>query len=231
MNIAGLVVAFLPILLVLMLANLAQKMRQSDEEGLLPTIMAYGMLAVLYGAGVVVGLGLQFVGFVLSQQPGLAANLMSGMEESLTVNWPLLAAGIWIPSVAGILLLLKPVRVVLAKFIPIDAHSPVDAVALSFSMLIVINLMLTLGVGLENLADLLAAEERRQERCGDHWDVVDAAIDDGSHRGRGRRLADAAALGHDHAAAGRYYAQRAAGADRAPCRVWRWCRWWWRLST
>ena len=120
--------------------------------------MAYGMLAVLYGAGVVVGLGLQFVGFVLSQQPGLAANLMSGMEESLTVNWPLLAAGIWIPSVAGILLLLKPVRVVLAKFIPIDAHSPVDAVALSFSMLIVINLMLTLGVGLENLADLLAAE-------------------------------------------------------------------------
>jgi membrane protease YdiL (CAAX protease family) len=106
-----------------------------------------------------VGLALQLTGLILSQQPGLMTELMNGFGESLFASLPLLAIGIWLPSLAGILLLLRPVRSLLARILPIDPDSPVDAVALSLSMLIVINLMVTLGVGLDNLAKLLAAEE------------------------------------------------------------------------
>ena len=159
MDNVGIIIMFLPILIVLALANLAQGMRERDEESLLPTALAYGLLVALYGGGVMAGIGLQLAGFVFSQQPGLATELMSGLGESLFDNLPLLALGIWLPSLAGILLLLKPVRKLLATVIPIDAESPVDAVALSLSMLIVIMLMVALGIGLDNLAGLLAAEE------------------------------------------------------------------------
>jgi len=75
-----------------------------------------------------------------------------GRPDSL----PLLALGIWLPSLFGLVLLLPPVRRVLARWMPIDAESPVHAVALSLSMLILINLMVTLGVGLDTLIGVLA---------------------------------------------------------------------------
>ena len=64
---------------------------------------------------------------------------------------PLIGLGIWLPSALGILMLLPPVRRLWARIIPIDSESPVHAVALSLSMLVVVNLLLTLGVGLGNL--------------------------------------------------------------------------------
>ena len=72
---------------------------------------------------------------------------------------PLIGLGIWLPSALGILTLLPPVRRLWARIIPIDPESTVHAVALSLSMLVVVNLMLTLGVGLGNLTSLLAAQE------------------------------------------------------------------------
>jgi membrane protease YdiL (CAAX protease family) len=72
---------------------------------------------------------------------------------------PLLGVGLWAPALVGILVLLPPVRRLLARLLPLDAGSPVHAVALSLSALIVIQLLFTLGIGLNNLAESLAAQE------------------------------------------------------------------------
>ena len=72
---------------------------------------------------------------------------------------PLLGVGLWAPALVGILVLLPPVRRLLARLLPMDAGSPVHAVALSLSALIVIQLLFTLGIGLNNLAESLAAQE------------------------------------------------------------------------
>jgi uncharacterized protein len=159
LDILGIMIAFIPILVVLVLANVAQAMRQRDESGALPASLAYALVFALYATGITVGVGLQLAGVILSQQPSLATELMSDLGESLFNNLSLVAIGIWLPSAAGIVLLIRPVRSQVAKVIPIDPNSPLDAVALSLSMLVAINLMVTLGVGLDNLAGLLAAEE------------------------------------------------------------------------
>lgn len=70
----------------------------------------------------------------------------------------LLGVGLWVPSLIGILLLLPPVRRLLARFIPIYAASPVHAVALSLSVLVIMQLLFTMGMGLNNLADMLAEQ-------------------------------------------------------------------------
>jgi membrane protease YdiL (CAAX protease family) len=52
-------------------------------------------------------------------------------------------------------LLLPPVRRLAARWIPIRADSAVHAVALSFSMLVLVNLAVTVGLGIRNLASAL----------------------------------------------------------------------------
>ncbi len=150
---------FLPILAVLVLANLGLRNQEQGESAGLPAALAYGLLVVVYSFGVVAGLGLQLASLVMKQQPGLMTEMIGGFGDSLFENLPLLAIGLWLPSLLGIILLLPPVRSIVAKIIPISPDSPVDAVSLSFSMLIVINLMVTLGVGLDNLANLMEAGE------------------------------------------------------------------------
>lgn len=159
LDIAGIILAFMPILAILAVANLAERLRERGEPYAMPAFLAYGLLVVLYGTGVLIGLGLQLASVIVAQQPGLMTELASGFGESVFDNLPLLAVGIWLPSLLGIVALLRPVRRLIARIMPIDADSPLDAVALSLSMLIVINLMMTLGVGLDNLADVLAADE------------------------------------------------------------------------
>jgi len=51
--------------------------------------------------------------------------------------------------------LTSPVRRLFARLTPLDPSSPVQAVALSYSALVLINLLATLGIGLDNLAETL----------------------------------------------------------------------------
>jgi membrane protease YdiL (CAAX protease family) len=56
-----------------------------------------------------------------------------------------------------VLLLLPPSRRLVARAIPIDAGRAVHAVALSYVALVFVNLLLTLAIGLSNLADVMQA--------------------------------------------------------------------------
>jgi membrane protease YdiL (CAAX protease family) len=152
------VLAFLLMLFILMLANLGEKLREEEEPSRLAIGLAYAFVVVLYTAGIFVGLGIHMVGLVMYLLPDAMASSMGGFPETVLDNPTLLAVGIWLPSLIGIVLLLPVVRRLLARVIPIDADDAVHAVALSLSMLIVLNLMVTLGVGLNNITTELAED-------------------------------------------------------------------------
>jgi membrane protease YdiL (CAAX protease family) len=162
-EIVMLIIAFLPVFVLLFMANSAEKRRENIEPYQGVATATYLFLALLYGVAILLGIFIQAGASMLGANPDAAEVLQGGslatgvglQIESL----PLIGLGIWLPSVLGILMLLPPVRRLWARIIPIDSESPVHAVALSLSMLVVVNLLLTLGVGLGNLNSLLAAQE------------------------------------------------------------------------
>jgi uncharacterized protein len=157
-GIGALLATFLPLYVVLYLANVAERQRQREEPYQASMLFCYLLLGFGFGAAVVIGLLLQAVGFLIAAvPPDTAAGSPPGLEGlafSLD-SLPLLAIGVWLPGLVGLLLLLPAVRRGLARIIPIDPESPLHTVALSFTMLVVIQLMFTLGVGLGNLAELM----------------------------------------------------------------------------
>lgn len=151
----GLLFMFAPLFLVIGLANLAERQREQSEPYGALAVTSYIFMGLLYLAGIVGGILIQVSGFMLEQQPTLFEGVPIPFQpDSFTV----LGAGMWIPSLVGILLLLPPVRRLFGRFTAIDPASPVHAIALSFSMLIVIYLMFNLGIGLNNLAEMLEAQ-------------------------------------------------------------------------
>lgn len=162
-EVLSMLLLFAPLILLLVLANLAEARRQRQEayQGL--AITSYVIMGLLYALAILGGLTIQLFGFLVQRQPDLLQELGLGQGgESALLQFdslPLLGLGLWLPSLVGILLLLPPVRRLFARFIAIDTDSAVHAVALSLSVLVVIQLMFTLGVGLNNLAETLAAQE------------------------------------------------------------------------
>ena len=110
----------------------------------------------LYVAAILIGLALHGASIMATTQPQLFEEIQLGMPmDSLA----LLGLGLWLPALIGIILLLPPVRRLAARLIPIDAANPVHGIALAFSVLVAVNLLFTLGIGLSNLADVLAEQE------------------------------------------------------------------------
>ncbi len=156
-QILGLIVTFAPLLVILLAANLAEQRREHAQphEGM--ALLSYLLIALPYVFGLIIGLMLQLVMLIAARQPSLLGglSLAGGTAPFRVDSLALLGLGLWLPSLAGLILLLPPTRRLLSSFLPIDAASPIDAIGLAFSMLVVINLMLTLGVGLDNLATLV----------------------------------------------------------------------------
>jgi membrane protease YdiL (CAAX protease family) len=157
MDILAVVFLFAPLVLILWVANQADRASEQGkpQSARVLTWVVYGLLLLLYGA--LAAFGLLFVAVGLLQQGPLGAQLAdfyaaSGLGE---ISWTNLGLGLWLPSILGVILLLPPVRRTIARRIPIDASRTVHAVALSYSALVVVNLLLTLGMGLRNLADSL----------------------------------------------------------------------------
>lgn len=162
-DLLSMLILFAPLILVIVLANLAEAQRQREEANQGWAITSYLLVSLFYGLLVVGGLAVSGFALLVQQQPQLLAELTAttgGPNPLLQADsLPLLGIGLWAPALVGLLLLLPPVRRLLARFIPIDAGSPVHAVALALSALVVIQLLFTLGIGLNNLAEALAAQE------------------------------------------------------------------------
>ncbi len=154
-EVLGIIVQFLPIILILFIANLAERLRAQEHPYMPLAVLAYVSLGLLYGVLALLGLGALFVPAGLQAQPDLQEQLNTIVPVQ---SWAWLSWGILIPSLVGLLLLLKPVRRWLAGFSTLDAGNPVHAVSVSMTMFIPIYLAFTLGIGLNNLATQIATQ-------------------------------------------------------------------------
>jgi membrane protease YdiL (CAAX protease family) len=157
MDILSVLLLFAPLMFVLWIANQADGKTERGDLGSARGLawITYGMLLLLYVS--LAAFGVLFVVIGLLQRGPLGAQLRdfyasSGLGE---VSWTEAGLGLWLPSLLGMILLLPPLRRLIARIVPIDADRVVHAVALSYSALVLVNLMFTLGIGLTNLADTL----------------------------------------------------------------------------
>lgn len=160
----GLLTLFVPVAIIFLAANAADRQRERNEPGGAFAALAYAVLLALYGALLLAGVMLALTG-VLLESPAAAGAVAD--NPLLTAASPaLLAPGLIIPSLLGALLLLPGVRRGAARLLPaFNPASTVHAVALAMSMMIVIQLVFTLGVGLANVSSLIeeAATETGEE--------------------------------------------------------------------
>ncbi len=157
MDIIATILMFLPMVAVLWLANLSHRKRIEGEvkSERVFKLLAYGLLFLLFGGLLV--LGLLFQGFDLLIRSGLAGDAEAMLPVAgISVDaLPRLALGFWAPSLFGLLLLTRPARRLAARFTALDPSNPVHAVALSMTALVLVNLLVTLGLGLGNLSEML----------------------------------------------------------------------------
>jgi uncharacterized protein len=157
-EILSIAILFLLVGLIMWIANLAQKRREQGLPYQGMALVSYLALVFGYGLAFVIGLTFQAMDALVATQPQLLeeAGLSADAVPFGQMSSPeLVGLGLWLPALAGILLLLPPVRRLFARFIPIDPGSPVHAVALSMTSLVVANLLITLGIGLGTLAEAL----------------------------------------------------------------------------
>ncbi len=159
-EITGVLLMFAPLLVILWLANFADRRRAEGrlEAGKVWAALAYGLLAALYLALIGFGLLFSFIG-VLAES-GLAAELGLAYEQMglQPKSFFGLGLGMWAPSLLGLLLLLPPVRRLIGRLLRgVNPASTTHAVALSFGALVLVNLFATVGFGINNLATLIEA--------------------------------------------------------------------------
>jgi uncharacterized protein len=150
-----------PPALALWLANLSYKKRIEGDvqsERVLK-LLAYGVLAALYAGLLLVGLLLQGVGVLMRANPGAIEGPLQGGSLSAD-TMPRLALSLWLPALAGVILLLRPVRRLFERFTSLDSANPVHAVSLSMTALIFVNLLFTVALGIGNLANMMETSQQ-----------------------------------------------------------------------
>ncbi len=144
------ILLFLPLILILWLAN------YSERAGLVWAVLGNFLLAVLYGVLILFGAVLQILGLLAS---GSTASVMGAAYQQVGIDpssFSRMGLGMWLPSLFGLLFLLRIVRDRVGRILPsFDPASQVHAVALSYTALIAVNLFMTLGIGLGNLAEMI----------------------------------------------------------------------------
>lgn len=136
---------FAPLIAILLFANWGQRLREQEQPYMAPVMVSYVAVALLYGGAFLLGLG--FLG--MAALPDAPVPIDSP---------PWLLFGVLVPSVIGLLLLLKPLRRLAARFTQLDPEHPVHTVALALTMTPLINQGITLGIGLENVTTLIAEQ-------------------------------------------------------------------------
>ncbi|RME85451.1 MAG: CPBP family intramembrane metalloprotease [Caldilineae bacterium] len=156
---------FSPLMVILWLANKADRQQDRATPERLWGVLAYLILAIFWVGFILGGLLVTVMGAALRSQP-LTPEVLAPYEalglkpegvRDLLASLPMVGMGMWLPSILGLVLLLPPVRRLVARILAIDPSRVVHAVALSYTMLVVVNLWVTLAFGIGNLADITAA--------------------------------------------------------------------------
>jgi uncharacterized protein len=158
MDIITTLALFVPIFLVLWLANLSHRKRIEGDVKNERTLklLAYGLLFLLYAGLMVFGGLIGLIALAELVSPGSAGG--SGLPFAIE-NVPSMALSMILPSLLGLFLLTRPARRLFARFTPIDPANAVHAVALSLTALVLINLFFTLAMGLDTLSEIVAQSQ------------------------------------------------------------------------
>jgi uncharacterized protein len=155
-DVVSTVLMFLPILLVLWLANLSHKRRiegdMRNERTL--KLLAYGLLFVLNAFMLFMGLALLGIGLVGVFAPDFFSSRGAVTGAFPTGRLPWMGAALIVSALLGLILLTRPARRLFARFTPMDPTHPVHAVALSLAALALVNFTFTMAVGLDNMANM-----------------------------------------------------------------------------
>jgi membrane protease YdiL (CAAX protease family) len=123
---------FLPFIALVYLFNLSEGRRTPENPGggKEVGIVGFVIIGLIYAAGLLLGLIL---------------HIPNEMTKKI-------APGLWIPSLVALLLLIPGVRRLAGRLLPIDPANRVHAASLSLSLLVFVQIGVTLGIGLENLS-------------------------------------------------------------------------------
>ncbi len=160
MEVLNIVFLILPLVLIMWLANYAERLRTIEQPNLGPRFFAYGLVVSLYLSAIFFAALMSLAVFALQVNPDLsdALGAQAGLG-SMAIESPLwLALGTFIPAVLGLLLLTPPARRLAARLLSLDPASPVHAVALSLTMLVFVAMGVTLGIGLGTLTAQLTEQ-------------------------------------------------------------------------
>jgi len=168
-EVLNIVLIFVPLLFIFVLVNRAEAQRQRGQPYSGWSATAFALLILFYCLAILASVipytieaARREPEFLNTLNQALVAAQMEPLDLANFVSvhsLPLVGLGLWLPALIGIILLLAPVRRFVARIIPIDPASPVHAAALSFSVLVAMQLMYTLGIGLTNLAEAWAAQQ------------------------------------------------------------------------
>lgn len=159
MDILIILLLFLGLTFILWLANIADRYRARDraETGLALALFSYALLGLMYAVLILFGLLFQLVG-LFQDSPFVAELNLTYRQMGVEIaSYSLLGLGLWLPSVIGLLLLLRPVRRLAGRLMPqFNPLSSVHAIALSYTTLIAVNLLVTMGFGIGNMGTMVA---------------------------------------------------------------------------
>ena len=163
MDYVAIAITFIPLIFLLWLANVAEKRRRENPARHGFAILVYALLAFLWATMWTLGVLAVLMGTAYMRYADIselsASYSAQGLDPEMVVLWmqslPRLGAGFILLAILGVALLLRPVRRLLARIIPISADSLVDAVALAYSILILANLWFMVGVGFETIATMM----------------------------------------------------------------------------
>ncbi|NOZ50275.1 MAG: CPBP family intramembrane metalloprotease [Chloroflexi bacterium] len=160
-----LLITFGPLIGLLWLAQMADRQRRNPSSQPVAAVLTYGILLGLWSSLFLSGLLLSILGNVF-QQAGRAAALAQSYAQvgldpdvalAMIASLPQIGKGLWVAALVGGMLLLPVVRRLLARRLAIDPGSALHAVVLAYAVLVVVNLWVTLSIGLDQLANLVSS--------------------------------------------------------------------------
>jgi uncharacterized protein len=159
---------FVPLTLLFYLVNLSEKNRtiEHPKRGKVLGVISYTLVILGYLIAFLIGIALHLLALFINSPSGekIKQAIEQYLQETpleitpLVDRLDLIGLGLWVPSLVAILIFIPPIHRALAKLIPYDPFRRVHIVALSISMLIFLQLFITMGIGLDLLSQSIEME-------------------------------------------------------------------------